>query len=78
MEPTIRDVAKQAGVSTATVSRVISGADPAKPQTRARVLAAIETLGYRPSAVARSLKLRTTRTLGLLVTDIQNLSLIHI
>ena len=72
VEPTIRDVAKQAGVSTATVSRVISGADPAKPQTRARVLAAIETLGYRPSAVARSLKLRTTRTLGLLVTDIQN------
>lgn len=72
MEPTIRDVARQAGVSTATVSRVISGADPAKPQTRARVLAAIETLGYRPSAVARSLKLRTTRTLGLLVTDIQN------
>ncbi|MEO8745866.1 MAG: LacI family DNA-binding transcriptional regulator [Candidatus Dormiibacterota bacterium] len=72
VEPTIRDVARQAGVSTATVSRVISGADPAKPQTRARVLAAIERLGYRPSAVARSLKLRTTRTLGLLVTDIQN------
>lgn len=73
MEPTIRDVAKQAGVSTATVSRVISGvvADT-KPQTRARVLAAAEKLGYRPSAVARSLKLRTTRTLGLLVTDIQN------
>jgi LacI family transcriptional regulator, galactose operon repressor len=72
MEPTIRDVARRAGVSTATVSRVISGADPATPQTRARVLAAIEILGYRPSAVARSLKLRTTRTLGLLVTDLQN------
>jgi LacI family transcriptional regulator len=72
MEPTIRDVARRAGVSTATVSRVISGADPATPQTRARVMAAIEMLGYRPSAVARSLKLRTTRTLGLLVTDIQN------
>ena len=72
MEPTIRDVARRAGVSTATVSRVISGADPITPQTRARVVAAIEILGYRPSAVARSLKLRTTRTLGLLVTDIQN------
>jgi DNA-binding LacI/PurR family transcriptional regulator len=71
-EPTIRDVARQAGVSTATVSRVISGSIAARPQTRARVLAAAETLGYRPSAVARSLKLRTTRTLGLLVTDIQN------
>ena len=71
-EPTIRDVARRAGVSTATVSRVISGSVAARPQTRARVLAAAETLGYRPSAVARSLKLRTTRTLGLLVTDIQN------
>ncbi|MEO8230438.1 MAG: LacI family DNA-binding transcriptional regulator [Chloroflexota bacterium] len=72
LEPTIRDVARQAGVSTATVSRVINGAGAARPQTRARVLAAAATLGYRPSAVARSLKLRTTRTLGLLVTDIQN------
>ncbi|MDO8485341.1 MAG: LacI family DNA-binding transcriptional regulator [Candidatus Limnocylindrales bacterium] len=71
-EPTIRDVARQAGVSTATVSRVISGSVAARPQTRARVLAVAEALGYRPSAVARSLKLRTTRTLGLLVTDIQN------
>lgn len=71
-EPTIRDVARHAGVSTATVSRVISGSVAARPATRERVLAAAQTLGYRPSAVARSLKLRTTRTLGLLVTDIQN------
>jgi LacI family transcriptional regulator, galactose operon repressor len=72
LEPTIRDVARRAGVSTATVSRVISGSVAARPNTRARVLAAAETLGYRPSAVARSLKLRTTRTVGLLVTDIEN------
>ena len=71
-EPTIRDVARQAGVSTATVSRVISGSVAGRPQTRALVLAAADALGYRPSAVARSLKLRTTQTLGLLVTDIQN------
>ena len=71
-KPTILDVARHAGVSTATVSRVISGSVAARPETRARVLAAADTLGYRPSAVARSLKLRTTRTLGLLVTDIQN------
>jgi LacI family transcriptional regulator len=71
-EPTIRDVARSAGVSTATVSRVISGSVAARPQTRDRVLAAVQQLGYRPSAVARSLKLRTTRTLGLVVTDIQN------
>jgi LacI family transcriptional regulator len=70
--PTIRDVARRAGVSTATVSRVISGAATARPRTRARVVAAAEELGYRPSAIARSLKLRTTRTIGLLVTDIEN------
>jgi DNA-binding LacI/PurR family transcriptional regulator len=59
-------------VSTATVSRVLSGVPVARPETRARVLAAVAELGYRPSGVARSLKLRTTATLGLLVTDITN------
>jgi LacI family transcriptional regulator len=69
---TIRDVAERAGVSTATVSRVISGTTRVKPTTRAGVLAAVEALGYRPSGVARSLKLRSTRTIGLVVTDIAN------
>jgi LacI family transcriptional regulator len=69
---TIGDVAERAGVSTATVSRVLSGANPARPETRARVMAAVEALDYRPSGVARSLKLRTTRTMGLLITDILN------
>ena len=72
MAATIDDVAAQAGVSTATVSRVLSGANPTRPATRARVLAAVLALDYRPSGVARSLKLRTTRTIGLLVTDILN------
>jgi LacI family transcriptional regulator len=59
-------------VSTATVSRVLNGAGRASPATRDRVLAAARELGYRPSGVARSLKLRQTRTIGLIVTDIEN------
>lgn len=70
--PTIRDVAGLAGVSTATVSRVLSGAHEARPATRQRVLEAVRDLGYRPSGIARSLKLRATGTLGLIVTDILN------
>ena len=61
-----------AGVSTATVSRVLSGRSRGRGDSRERVLSAARTLDYRPSSVARSLKLRTTHTLGLLITDIQN------
>jgi len=69
---TIGDVARRAGVSTATVSRVLAGVGRARLETRARVREAAHELGYRPSGVARSLKLRTTQTLGLLITDIEN------
>ncbi len=69
---TISDVAHRAGVSTATVSRVLAGIGNPKPDTAAAVLAAVGELGYRPSGVARSLRMRRTRTLGLIVTDIQN------
>ena len=72
MAVTIAEVASRAGVSTATVSRVLSGAANALPATRARVLAAVSELDYRPSGIARALKRRETRTLGLLVTDIGN------
>jgi DNA-binding LacI/PurR family transcriptional regulator len=72
MAATIVDVAARAGVSTATVSRVLSGAAPARPATRERVLAAARELAYRPSGVARALKGRRTRTIGLLITDIEN------
>ena len=72
MPATIRDVALRAGVSTATVSRVLARIGSPRPETVAAVAAAVDELGYRPSGVARSLKLHTTRTLGLIVTDIQN------
>lgn len=72
MTPTIRDVADLAGVSTATVSRVLARADNVTDETLRRVTAAIEELDYRPSGVARSLRKRTTAVIGLIVTDITN------
>jgi LacI family transcriptional regulator len=72
MTSTIADVAARAGVSTATVSRVLAGLGRARPETKARVLEAARALDYRPSEVARSLKRRSTQTLGLVITDIEN------
>ncbi len=72
MAVTIADVAMRAGVSTATVSRVLSGAVRARPHTRERVLSAVRELGYRPSNIARSLKLQRTQTIGLIITDVEN------
>jgi len=69
---TLRDVAGAAGVSIATVSRILTGARNSAPATRERVLTAAAALDYRPSGPARALKLRRSRTLGLLVTDIEN------
>lgn len=70
--PTISDVAKHAGVSPATVSRVIQGAKNVRPATREKVDRAIEELGYVPSAVAQSLRSKRTRSLALMVSDITN------
>src|SRR5262245_66396035 len=69
---TIYEVAKRAGVSTATVSRVLSQPDVVAPATRRRVLDAVERLGYTPNVAAKNL--RTLRTGNLLVTvpDISN------
>ena len=64
--PTIRDVARQAGVSHQTVSRVINGSEEVLPDTRAAVEAAIEQLGYRPSAIARSMARGSTHTLAII------------
>jgi LacI family transcriptional regulator len=69
---TIRDVAKLAGVSTATVSHVLNNTRPVSSETREVVLEAIDKLHYRPSAIARSLTTRITHTAGVLVADIAN------
>jgi LacI family repressor for deo operon, udp, cdd, tsx, nupC, and nupG len=70
--PNIYEVARRAGVSTATVSRVLSQPEVVSPSTRSRVLRAVERLGYEPNAAAKNL--RTLRTAKLLVTvpDISN------
>ncbi|MFJ9584003.1 LacI family DNA-binding transcriptional regulator [Streptomyces acidicola] len=68
----IKDVAAEAGVSVATVSRVLNDHPSVSPEARTRVLAAVEALGYRPNAVARSLRTDQTHTLGLVISDVMN------
>ncbi|MFL5658007.1 MAG: LacI family DNA-binding transcriptional regulator [Ktedonobacteraceae bacterium] len=68
----IKEVAEAARVSTATVSRVLSNGLHVRPEVRARVMAAVEQLGYRPNLVARSLRSQQSNTLGLIVSDIRN------
>ncbi|MFE7132639.1 LacI family DNA-binding transcriptional regulator [Streptomyces sp. NPDC057638] len=68
----IKDVASRAGVSPATVSRVLNDHPSVSPGARARVRAAVEALDYRPNAVARSLRTDQTRTLGLVISDVLN------
>ena len=70
--PTIRDVALQAGVSHQTVSRVINGHDSVSDETRERVQAAIEELGYVPSPLARGLTSNRTHSLGLVTSEISD------
>jgi LacI family transcriptional regulator len=70
--PTMKDVAERAGVSKATVSHVINRTRFVSGNTTERVLRAIRELGYRPSAVARSLTTKRTQAIGLLVSDITN------
>ncbi|KHF39655.1 catabolite control protein A [Halalkalibacter okhensis] len=73
MNTTIYDVAREAGVSMATVSRVVNGNPNVKPATRKKVLEAIERLGYRPNAVARGLASKRTTTVGVIIPDISSI-----
>lgn len=65
----VRDVAALAGVSTQTVSRVLNGHPHIRPETRQKVLEAIQSLGYRINNAARALGTSTSRTLGVVVSD---------
>jgi len=72
MAVTVADVARHAGVSTASVSRALSGADGVSAAVRERVTAAAQALGYRPNTVARSLRTTRTQTIGLIIPDVVN------
>ena len=69
---TMSDVARQARVSLMTVSRVINNKEGVKDETRQDILEIISKLGYRPSAIARSLATQKTRTIGLVIPDVAN------
>jgi LacI family transcriptional regulator len=69
---TAREVAKAAGVSTGTVSRVINAHPAVAEDVRKKVLAAIESLDWRPNAVARSMRTASTRTIGCVFSDVRN------
>jgi len=69
---TIRDVAAAASVSPATVSRVLNGKVEVAEDLRIRVEAAVDSLGYRPNGLARSLRTRATMVLGVVIADVTN------
>jgi DNA-binding LacI/PurR family transcriptional regulator len=69
---TIRNVAERAEVSISTVSRVVTGNRPVRPDIRERVLQAIKELGYRPNYLARALRVRSSSMLGMIVPDNSN------
>lgn len=69
-KPTRRDVARLAGVSDAVVSYTLNGGAPVAAETRARVLAAVAELGYRPNQAARALRSGSARTIVLAVPDV--------
>lgn len=72
MASSIKDVAREAGVSIATVSRVINKIDVVNEGTKKKVIEAIDKLGYSPNIVAQSLKTQRSRSIGILVPDISS------
>lgn len=70
--PTIQDIAKRAQVSTATVSHVMNENYPVSARLRERVLKAIREVGYHPNDMARSLRTKKSRTVGMVIPDIAN------
>ena len=70
--PTLDDVARRAGVSTATVSRCLNLPDRVRPETRARVEAAVAELGYTPHFAGRALASNRTNTIGAVIPTMEN------
>lgn len=68
----ISEIARKAGVSTATVSRVINNSNLVKPETREKVMKVVEENGYIPNAIARSLSVQSTSNVGVIFPDIEN------
>ncbi|MCY6353811.1 LacI family DNA-binding transcriptional regulator [Clostridium sp. ZS2-4] len=75
MKSTIRDVAVKAGVSVATVSRVLNNQEGYSEKTKQKVLKTIKELGYKPNAIARGLANKSTKTIGVLVPDVSTMFL---
>ena len=69
---TVKDVSLKAGVSTATVSRVLAGFEEVSEESRQRVLEAAKALNYQPNRNARNLRMNTTSKIGVIISDIQN------
>ncbi len=68
----LSDIARELGLSVSTVSRALSGNGRVSAQTRRAIQEAVRRAGYRPNAVARSLRLKDARTIGIVVPDIAN------
>jgi LacI family transcriptional regulator len=69
---TVKDIAREAGVSTATISRVLNNSGYVSEPVRAKVLQAIEKMNYQPNSIARSLKQEKTRSVGIILPDMTN------
>ncbi len=68
----IKDIAEDAGVSIATVSRVLNDSQPVSKELRERVMSSVQRLGYRPNVLARGLRLKRTFVIGVIVPNIRN------
>ena len=75
---TIKDVAAEAGVSEATISRALNDSPQVKPATRQRIQKIAQNLGYHPNGLARSIRVQKTNTLGVIIPDILNNFFTHI
>ena len=69
----LKDVAERAGVSPSTVSYFLNGKKKVRPETEERIMEAVSELKYRPNLVARSLKMKSSRSAGIIVSDLSNI-----